>query len=70
MKTNNKRILLFSILLIFGLACSTLTLNGNQEQTQNQDNGEFDPILEPAVDLTQIDGNEPVYITGTIPFTS
>jgi len=70
MKTNNKRILLLSILLIFGLACSTLTLNGNQEQTQNQDNGEFDPILEPAVDLTQIDGNEPVYVTGTIPFTS
>lgn len=62
-----KTIVAVSVLMLITLACSSINLpfsnEGGQEPTRA-------PLLDPAVDPTNLSGDEPVFITGTIPFTS
>ncbi|MEK6221965.1 MAG: S41 family peptidase [Chloroflexota bacterium] len=71
MTPKKKIFIIGSVLILASLACQSFSFNGNANSTTNNDNnGDFQPNLVPAIPAGQLGQNEPVFVTGTIPFTS
>ena len=67
----NKKIMLFiaSILLV-SMACQTAGNLFNNDGNAAFEIPEIDPLLEPALGPGEASGDEPVFVSGTVPFTS
>lgn len=62
-----KIILVVSVLLLVTLACGSISLPFGDSDPQEPTRA---PLLDPAVDPANLSADEPVFVTGTIPFTS
>jgi C-terminal processing protease CtpA/Prc len=70
MKENRKLIVMFSVLLTLSAACINFGADQNNAEPANNNEKNAEEQNEPvAVDL-QVSGDEPILVTGTIPFTS